>query len=170
MKNNSLTLNSIPLIKYSVFDVLLVAIIYFLPTLSHLMSFPLYLADPMRIMILLAFIHTNKSNAFFLALTLPIFSHLISLHPLAFKSIIISFELIINCYLLTFFLKKNLNIFLTFFSSIIISKFFYYGFKYILLSYNMIDGNLISTSPEIQLLVTFILSIYGYLILSKTKK
>ncbi|MDT3738351.1 MAG: hypothetical protein RO257_02490 [Candidatus Kapabacteria bacterium] len=170
MKNNSFALNTIPLIKYSVFDVLLVAIIYFLPTLSHLMSFPLYLADPMRIMILFAFIHTNKLNAFILALTLPMFSHLIALHPVAFKSIIISFELVINCFFLILFLKKNLNTFFAFFFSIIISKCFYYGFKYTLLSNNMIEGNLISTSLEIQLLVTFILSIYGYLILSKFKK
>lgn len=32
-------------------DVALLAIVYYLPTISHLLAFPLYLLDPMRIVI-----------------------------------------------------------------------------------------------------------------------
>jgi hypothetical protein len=162
--------NSVPIIKYSVVDLVLVLLIYFLPTLSHLTSFPLYLTDPMRLMILLAFIHTKKLNAFLLAITLPIFSQLIALHPIAYKSIIISFELIINLFLLILFLKRNIFTFFAIFSSILISKICYYGFKYLLITTDLITGELISTPLEIQFIVSIIISIYGYLILSKIKK
>lgn len=33
-------------------DIILLTVIYFLPTISHLIGFPLYLLDPMRIVVL----------------------------------------------------------------------------------------------------------------------
>jgi hypothetical protein len=77
--------------------------------------------------------------------------------------------LIINSLFLLFFLRKNMNSFVAFISSILISKCCYYTFKYLLLSTNLIDGELITTPLEIQFLVALVLSIYGYLILSKSK-
>ncbi|NLF44224.1 MAG: hypothetical protein GX587_16145 [Bacteroidales bacterium] len=68
-------------------------VIYLIPTLSHLSGIKLYLIEPMRLMVILAIAHSNKKNALLLAITLPIFSYAISMHPLVFKSLIICIEL-----------------------------------------------------------------------------
>lgn len=153
--------------KYALINSLMLAFVYFLPAISHLFAFPFYLADPMRLMIMLAFIHTGRVNSFIMALTLPAFSFLISSHPVLFKSMLISLELFANCLFLIFLMNKKVNLFFAFFISIALSKCFYYFLKYLLLSFNYLDGSLISTPLEIQMFVTLIISIYGFLILSK---
>jgi len=75
-------------------DFIALAIIYFIPTLTHLFSFPLYYIEPMRIMVILAIAHTTKRNAYLLALTLPLFSLLVSGHPILYKSLLMSVELV----------------------------------------------------------------------------
>ena len=169
MKSINLLENSVPIIKYSVIDIAMILLVYFLPTISHLTEIPFYLIDPMRIMILLAFIHTNKLNSLILAITLPLVSHILAMHPIFYKSMIISLGLVLNSLVLILFLNKFKNTFLAFFFSIFISKLFYYSLKYLLISSNLISGELISTPLEIQFLVTLVLSFYGYLIFSKTK-
>ena len=57
--------------------------IYATPTLSHLVSFPIYYSEPVRIFLIFTMVHTQKKNAYVLALTLPLFSFLVSSHPIA---------------------------------------------------------------------------------------
>lgn len=60
-----------------VLDVLMLVVIYYLPTISHHMAFPLYMLDPMRIVLFTSIILSrNKINSFFLATTIPLFSFL----------------------------------------------------------------------------------------------
>ncbi|MDY0202455.1 MAG: hypothetical protein RBR40_15895, partial [Tenuifilaceae bacterium] len=63
-------------IAYVLFDIFALAFIYLIPTISHMLSFPLYLIEPMRIALVLALVHTTKRNAYIIALTLPLFSFL----------------------------------------------------------------------------------------------
>jgi len=80
-------------IRAILFDVFALAFIYFIPTLSHMLSIKLYMLEPMRIMVILAMMHTRRENAYILAFTLPLFSFLISAHPVLVKSALIAIEL-----------------------------------------------------------------------------
>ncbi|MFW5792766.1 MAG: hypothetical protein ACOCWC_00680 [Bacteroidota bacterium] len=140
-------------------DIMAISFVYFVPAISHLLNFPLYLIEPMRIMVIIAIVHTNRTNALILAATLPLFSYLISGHPLIIKSGFIAIELIINV-VLFYALIKKLQPFIALFSSILISKLLYYGMKYLSLVFLFPDDKLISTPLYIQLIMALVLSAY----------
>ena len=60
--------------KIVIYDFIALSIIYLIPTLSHIFSFPVYYLDPMRLMVFLVIIHTNKKNSYIIAATLPLVS------------------------------------------------------------------------------------------------
>ena len=144
-------------------DFLAVTFIYFLPAVSHLTSLPLFLMEPMRLAVIFCLVHTNKKNAFIIALTIPLFSLVASSHPAIIKSVLITIELMINL-LLFYLLIERTNKFISMFLSIILSKFVYYSAKFFLIQINLIDGGLISTSLFIQWVVAIGLSLYTALI------
>lgn len=158
------------LVKTIVFDILAISFIYFVPTLSHLTSLPIYLIEPMRIMLILSLAHTRKQNAYLLALTLPLFSFLISSHPVLPKMLLISAELIINAFLFILLSKAMKNIFLTSLISIVASKLVYYSAKFILISAMVLDSQLVSTPIIIQIVVTIGLSLYLFFVIKKNPK
>ena len=157
---------SAKLLKIYLLDFMAITFIYFLPALSHLTSLPLYLIDPMRIAVLFCLIHTNRKNAFLIAITLPIFSLIVSSHPAVFKTILIAAELVINLFLFYFLIKK-MNVFFAMFLSIMFSKILYYSGKYLFLQMGLVDGKLISTSLIIQLVVMIGLSLYAAIIFKR---
>jgi len=148
--------------KPIVFDILSVLIIYFIPVISHLTALPIYYFEPMRILLIVAMIHTSRSNAFILALTLPVFSFVVSAHPSLLKTGLITSELLLNVfffYLLTSKIKdRYLNVML----SIITSKIVYYLLKYILISASLLSLELISTPLYFQIIVTLLLTLYVF--------
>ncbi len=142
-------------------------VIYFVPTFSHLIGFPLYLIEPMRIMLILAMVHTGKSNAMIIALTLPVFSFLISGHPVMLKMMLIAVELLANVWLFYFLAKKLNKVFPAILLSIIASKLIYYTLKFSLIHLAFLDSGLVSTPIYIQVIMTFVFSGYLYLFLRK---
>ncbi|MBE0663163.1 MAG: hypothetical protein IH597_11945 [Bacteroidales bacterium] len=150
-------------------DVAALAFVFFLPALSHMLAVPIYLIEPMRIMLILAIAHTTKRNAYLLALTLPLFSFAISAHPVFLKSLLISLELVLNVWLFFALGKVIRNQFAAMAVAIIGSKVFYYALKFGMLSFAMIQGGLISTPIYLQLITTAIFSAYVFLILRKQK-
>jgi hypothetical protein len=151
-------------VKTYLIDFSLLLFIYFLPALSHLFAFPVYYLDPMRIALVVALIHTSKKNTFLIALTLPLFSFLISSHPQFIKSFLLSAELLLN---LTFFflLKEKLkNVFVSLLASIIISKVIYYFLKFAFINFALLDDRLFSTPYYFQIISAIILSTYIYLV------
>jgi hypothetical protein len=136
--------------------------IYLVPSFSHLISFPLYLIEPMRLMLILALVHTSKKNAYLLALTMPVFSFMISAHPEVPKMMLITFELIVNVFLFYFLTKLMKHIFLSILLSIMISKAVYYLIKFGLIELMVINTGLISTPVVIQLIMTLLFSLYVY--------
>lgn len=151
-------------IKTYLIDFFLLLSIYFLPALSHLFAFPIYYLDPMRIALVVALIHTSKKNAFIIALTLPLFSFLISSHPQILKSFLLSAELIINLSLFFFLKEKLKNVFTSLFISIIISKVIYYLLKFVLIYFALLNDKLFSTPFYFQLISAIMLSSYIYLV------
>jgi len=151
-------------IKTYLIDFALLLFIYFLPAISHLFAFPVYYLDPMRIALVVALIHTSKKNSFLIALTLPLFSFIISSHPQLIKSFLLSTELLLN--LAFFFLLKDKlkNVFVSLLASIIISKAIYYLLKFAFINFALLNDSLFSTPYYFQIISALLLSIYIYLV------
>lgn len=139
-------------------DLLILFFIYLIPAISHLFAFPVYYLDPMRIALVVAIITTSKRNAFIIALTLPLFSFLISSHPSVVKSLLLCAELTINLGLFYLIKDKFNNLLLPFFISIIASKLIYYTLKFTFINFGMLNDNLISTPLLFQLIAAIVMS------------
>lgn len=151
-------------------DLAALAFIYFVPALSHMLAVPVYLIEPMRIMLIIAIAHTSQRNAYLIALTLPLFSFAISAHPVFLKSLLISIELVVNVWLFFTLIKIFRNGFAAMATAIIVSKLFYYALKFGLLSTAFIEGNLISTPLYIQAITTLVFCAYILLIFRKKQQ
>lgn len=152
-------------IRLIVFDLIALITIYLIPTLSHLFSFPIYYLDPMRLMVFLVIIHTEKKNAYLIAATLPLVSYFTSSHPVLIKSLSISVELILNVWLFYKLQNKLSNSFIVSAVSIFISKLAYYVIKYFMISVSLISVSIISTPLYFQLITLIIISIYSFIVI-----
>jgi hypothetical protein len=148
---------------YAFVDLVIIAFIYFLPSLSHLTSIPFYLFEPMRLAIIFCILSTSRNNSLLIALTLPVISLIISSHPVLVKSLLITLELIANVLLLYYLIQRLRNKFLAILLSIFFAKVVYYMGKLSLLSLGLLDGELISTPLWLQYIMMFLFSIYGAL-------
>lgn len=155
---NSLIINSLALL-----------LIYFTPAISHLMNFPLYLVEPMRIMLILAMVHSDRRNAYLLAVTLPLFSFAVSGHPLFYKMLLITTELMLNVWIFFLLNSRLKNAFASMFFAIVLSKIVYYLLKAGFISFALIGPGLFSTPVWIQLLTTLIFTGYTFLMSKKIR-
>lgn len=164
MRTAQLTANKT--LSYVLFDIVALSFIYFVPTISHLLSVPLYLIEPMRIALILALVHTTKRNAYIIAVTLPIFSFLVSAHPVFLKMILISAELVLNVWIFYLLFNRTKNAFVSILTSIIVSKGVYYLTKFGLISFALLTtSDLIATPLYIQLVTSLVFSSYlGFMI------
>ncbi len=145
-------------------------LIYFTPALSHLLNFPLYLIEPMRLVLILAMLHSDRRNAYMLSLTLPVFSYAVSAHPVFYKMLLISAELTLNVWLFFMLSSKLKNNFAAMLSAIVLSKVAYYLLKFGFISFALIGTGLFSTPIWIQAITTVIFSAYAFLILKNSKE
>lgn len=155
--------------------------IYLVPTLSHLTAVPFYLIDPMRLAVLGALLATrNWKNALVLAVTLPLFSSAVGMHPIFPKCVLIAAELSVNVLLFSLLVKAftarlssrsgdgatghltggaaPVRIGLAAFISILLSKAFYYGLKALVLGAGLMQMELVSTALWVQLVVAVLIS------------
>jgi hypothetical protein len=165
MENALNLIKSKSFIKSALFDLLALAFIYFIPTITHFFAFPLYYADPMRIVLILCLAHTSKNNSFLIALTLPVFSFIIASHPSMYKSMLIASELLLNLYIFFLISEKMKNVFGAMLISVLASKVFYYLAKYVFISAGLIDGELVTTPIWIQVAAALVFSAYAFVIL-----
>lgn len=147
-----------------IFNIAAVFVTYFLPAFSHLLSIPVYMLDPMRIIVLLSVVHTSKRNAYLIAATLPLFSFLVSGHPVGVKSVLIVSELILNAWLFYRLYEMASNKFAVMVISIAVSKIYYYAAKTFLVSTGILAGEIISTPLILQVVVILSIGEYFYLI------
>jgi len=160
------------LLPVIVIDFLAYLAIYFLPAVSHLTTIPFQLIEPMRLMVLLSLlVMGNKHNAYILALTLPLFSFLVSGHPLFAKMILITVELCLNVALYEVVSKVIRSPFVSILISIILSKVIYYGLKFVFVISGLLVSSVVSTSLWIQVFVSLVTAfIFGLLQTSKLKR
>ena len=152
--------------RWVLVDALIVAAFLALPSVSHLLPIPLYMLEPMRIAMLVAFLTTKSVwNAVLMGLTIPIFSHLTAGHPELVKAFLISTELATNMLVFVHLYRRfNLHASILMILSVLISKTVYYALKYLTLVTGLLDDRLISSSVMNQLIalliVTVILSLF----------
>ena len=91
--------SSVNKMRVIVFDSIALSAIYLTPAFSHLFNFPIYYLDPMRLMVFLIIVHTEKKNAYLIAATLPLVSYFTTSHPVLIKSLTMSVELVLNVWL-----------------------------------------------------------------------
>lgn len=160
MKTHIANLSGKELNKILLLDTVAILFVYFIPALSHVTAIPFYLLEPMRIMIILAMAHTNRTNAVVLALSLPLFSFAVSGHPELPKVFLMMFELALSVGLFYYLKRLIKNTMMVAMVSIIVSKMVYYILKYLLISTALLDMNLISTPIWIQFLTSSAFAIY----------
>lgn len=157
---------SLPAVKSKVgiviFDFIILCFIYFLPAISHLLVFPLYHFEPMRFALVFTLLHTTKRNTFIIALTLPLFSFLISSHPSIIKAGLLTSELLLNVFLYLLFIKKLKNRIIALIASILISKFVYYSLKYLSIESGILMDKLFSTPFYYQAITLLLISMYVF--------
>ncbi len=136
-----------------VIDIIVLGCIYFIPALAHMASFPVYLFDPMRIFMLAGFLLTRQNaQAYFLAVTIPLFSFLVTGHPLILKACLVSFELTVNVFILISLLNRTrIHPAISLLTSIFVSKIAYYSFKAALIGMGVLEGDLVTTPLLTQL-------------------
>lgn len=153
-------------IKTGLFDFLALGVIYLVPVFSHLFALPVYYIEPMRLMMVFAVMYTSRKNAFIIALTMPLFSMLVSGHPVFYKALIMSGELAVNVGLFYFLQNRIAGKFAAMAVAIGISKLLYYAVKIMLINFVLISGDIIATPLWIQGIV---LVGYSSLFLMKSK-
>jgi len=141
-------------------DLLVFALVYITPALSHVLPVPLYMLDPMRLFFLTGMVLAgSRWNSYLLAMSIPLFSSLVTGHPSFWKGTLISFELAVNFYLFVQLMHiRRLPVPVVIAGSIIISKILYYGAKHLYLQTGLIQGELISTPVHLQVLTVLIVT------------
>ena len=167
---NSITLK---LSASMVLDILAVLFIIFLGDISRLISYPVYILDPMRMMVILAIAYTPRWNGWVLALLLPFISYYFGGHPYLLKTCLMATELLLNVWLFWFLFSKIRMSLISMLLSIIFSKAVYYLLKYICIQQEWISGDLVSTPLDIQVITTIVFSVFiftVFLFKAKPKK
>ena len=162
-------------------DAVALAFVLVVPALSHLTAMPFYLIDPMRIAALGVLLVTRDwKNSLALAVLLPVFSMLVSGHPVFPKCLLISVELGANVLLLEWFSRMlgrllapragfsaGLATGIAAFASILVSKGLYYLLKLAVISLGWLQMDLVSTALWIQLVVALAISLIFALVAAR---
>lgn len=148
-------------------DLVALAIVYFAPAFAHLASLPVYMIEPMRLMLILSAVHTNRKNTLLLALTLPLFSYIVSAHPAFIKMLIITGEMVLNTVLFFFLAGRLKNLFSSMFFSILLSKVFCYLMYLLLFPIGFFIAEAEPFFLGIQLLTATLFSLYVFVFYKK---
>lgn len=160
MSTNTIARNYSSAVKLAVVDLLLLAAAYLIPVVSHIISYPLHMFDPMRVILFTGLLLTaNKKNAYVMAVTLPLFAFLVSGHPVFPKNMAIIAELVANVAIFSFLEGKIKHQGAAIFASILLSKVLYYGIKFALISAGLLATSLVDTNIMMQLGVAAVIAL-----------
>ncbi len=153
-----------------VFDGMAVAFIILAPAMAHLLSFPLYYLEPMRVMLILAMVHTTKQNGYLLAMILPFCSWIFSGHPELIKMLIITVELVANVAVYYWLKGRNSRSFTAMLISILASKLLCYLLYWMVFSSAFMASETGTTFLAVQLVVSVVFACYTFLFAGKPGK
>jgi hypothetical protein len=141
-------------------DLLAVLFIALMGDISQSLGYPMYILDPMRIMVFLAIAFTARWNGYLLALLLPLVSFILGGHPYFLKTALMMAELSLNVWLFWFLIKHIGMPMLSTLMSIVFSKAVYYLLKFLFITWGMIDSALLSTPWGEQITSTSVIAIF----------
>ncbi|NQV49615.1 MAG: hypothetical protein HQ507_03920 [Candidatus Marinimicrobia bacterium] len=152
-----------PLTRTLLTDVLVLLSFSLTLVVAHVLPFPLYKLDPMKILVLVTVIYSSRWNSLAIAAALPILSFLSTGHPVFPKFLIMSSELMVFAFVLGSFHTRQSKKIIGFLSAVLISKIFYYMVKGGAIALGYLDQSLISTDfhTQIQALVVLALVFGG---------
>ncbi|MFZ4705502.1 MAG: hypothetical protein ACOYMF_05785 [Bacteroidales bacterium] len=150
-----------------IFDSAALAFIGLAPAFAHFASLPIYMIEPMRLMLVLALIHTNRMNAWILAAILPLFSFLVSGHPEPLKMLVITAELLANTGLFLVLMRWGKYPFLAMFLAVGLSKVFCYSLYMLLFPWSFVVAEAQTGFLMIQGAVAILLASYTAFIFMK---
>lgn len=162
MNEQSFTLrdSSKGVVRAVIVDILSLFVVYYIPTISHHLIFPLYMLDPMRIVVFACILLSgSRINSYIFAITIPFFSYFVGGHPVLLKSFIIGMELLVNMMLFWSLIRKWQNVFVVTFVSIIVAKVIYYITKIFVVEIGWLQMDIISTPFYVQGLVALAISV-----------
>ncbi len=145
-------------------DAIAVLFIIFIGDISKFIGYPVYILDPMRMMLILAFAFTPRWNGWILALLLPFVSCFLGAHPSITKTTLMAAELLLNVWLFWFLIDKIKMALLSILISIVFSKVVYYLLKFICIQIGWLSGELISTPLDIQVITTLSFSAFIFIV------
>jgi hypothetical protein len=160
MKTITQRLFTVEMLTGALFDVFALVFVYCVPAITHLLDFPVYYIEPMRLMLILAMVYSGRYNTYILAFTLPVFSYFISAHPVFPKMLLICTELLLNALLFYSFKDRIKHTFYVVILSITISKVVYYFLKMIMIKAALINADFFSTPVLIQVITTVLFGLY----------
>lgn len=138
-------------------DVVLLAALYLVPGFSHLTALPVYVLEPMRIGLIVALLFTNRTNAYFIALTVPLASVLLTGHPEPLKAVLMMMEFSVLVASYGFLADHwRLKAFPALLSAILLGKLVYYSLKSLALGAGWLSGTLVSTPIKFQLILAIV--------------
>ena len=153
-----------PVFKTVTLNVLLCAGLVAIPSLSHATALPLYRFEPMRLLLFVAILATNRRNALLMALWLPLLSFLTSGHPIFPKVVLIQGELVVNALVFYEIFRRSNRFAVGAAVSIVASKAIYYAAKYVLIETAVLKGDLVATPWAYQLATFLFILLTGILI------
>jgi hypothetical protein len=125
--------------------------------------------EPMRFMVVLSIAYVSRSNSYLLALTLPMFSWVVSGHPEFYKTLVMTAELVLNVFLFYYLVKRIDSVFLSMVISIVVSKIFCYALYLVFFSIMFIEEEAEPVFLIAQVITTVLFSSYVSIILQKKK-
>ncbi len=147
-------------------DLLLLGTVALIPSLSHCLSLPLYLLEPMRCCLLTGMLLVPyRRNAYALALLLPFVSCLLSGMPTPLLAFVIAVELLLNVALFQL-MEKRFPVAVAMLFSILLAKVGYYLLK----AWIVAPAVLISTPLLLQCLLVLFYSFLFARLHTMTKK
>ena len=138
-------------IRILLLDFIIITGMYAAVSFAHLIPFPLYKLEPMKLFLLVAILYSSRGNALLMAATIPLISSATSGHPIFPKNLIIGVELMAFAAILTSKMIQHQNVALRFFSALMASKLLYYGIKAIVIYSGWMSMTPFSTSLLVQL-------------------
>lgn len=148
-------------------DAGLMALVCLVPTFSHLLSFPLYHLDPMRMMLFAAMLLAAKNgkegllqNGLLFAIAMPLVACAFAGMPSLLKALIIVAELVTNVVLFCSLSKagSKASTFVALLLSTLLAKGLYYGLKAAAISAGLLTGSVLGTTLLLQAAVVVTLA------------